>query len=106
MTTTTSLHALYLRMETTAAGYLTAHKALRTLDQHKAGLSLLVAAQPRRIDYRAAWRKAVADHAEAVDRANLAYQQWQDAGHAYDTLWTATRGRATGTVAPIFAQAA
>jgi hypothetical protein len=93
MTATTSLHALYLRTEEAAAGYLAAHKALRTLDRHVAGLRLLVAAQPRRIDYRAAWRKAVADHAEAVDRADLAHRLWQEASQRYDALWTATLGR-------------
>jgi hypothetical protein len=106
MNATTNLHALYLRMENAAAGYLAAHKAMRTLGQHTAILSRLVTAHPRRIDYRAAWRKAVADHAEAVDRAELAYRLWQQASHAYDALWTATCGRTAAAVVTRFAHAA
>lgn len=106
MKTMPRLHALYVAMENAAGRYLLARKAMNSHAQRVASLADLVAQQPNRLDYRMAHRAATERHADAVSRTGLAYRLWQEASRAYDTLWTATHGRATGTVAPIYGRAA
>ncbi|GGM77435.1 hypothetical protein GCM10012275_55170 [Longimycelium tulufanense] len=85
---------LRLAEEKACAGYLAARKAQMRLGARVASLRQLVAEQPTRPDYRAAWDAAALAFGDAVQRTRLAYACWQRAQVAADAAWTAAEGHA------------
>ncbi|GGM83364.1 hypothetical protein GCM10012275_62480 [Longimycelium tulufanense] len=93
VTTEPALSALRAAELEACAGYLVARKAQMRMGARVASLRQLVAEQPTRTDYRAAWDAAALAFYDAVQRTRVAYAKWQRAQLVADTAWTASEGR-------------
>jgi len=89
-----ALVAFRLSEEQAAGRYLAARREMLRLRSQVTAIGRLVSQHPRRLDYRASLKAAATAHGAAVQRAELAYQRWQQAQLRSDSYWTETAGRA------------
>jgi hypothetical protein len=92
----TTLMSLRINEEQACAGYLAARKSMMYLAGRAASLRQLTLEQPKRVDYRDAFNKALSDFNHAGERTRLAYNRWVRAQLRTDSRWTDTEGRNGG----------
>jgi hypothetical protein len=90
------LSGLYLREEKACGGYLAARKAMTHAAALLASHRRLADEQPKRVDYRQAFYRALESFNDATRRTEIAYTRYLNAQVRTDTCWTATEGRFKG----------
>ncbi|HEX3778146.1 MAG TPA: hypothetical protein VHX38_00630 [Pseudonocardiaceae bacterium] len=91
-----TLIAFRVQEEQSCGGYLTARKAMVVAAARVASLRQLAAEQPRRVDYRDAYYKALDTYNHAAARTRLAFNAWHRSQLRSDARWTDTQGRTAG----------